>query len=69
MNLRNRLARLERAIPPPAPSLTNEERLRRFQELLAYQGNDPAMRWRRERARALLAEFRQWQQATEGRVP
>jgi hypothetical protein len=58
MTIRGRIQCLERALPKPDP-VTDEERLRRLRELLPYQGTDPAVLSRRDRALQLLERVRE----------
>jgi hypothetical protein len=62
MNHRRRLQRLE-CLYPATPSLTDAERLRRLNELLAYCGDDPDMLARQERIGQLV---RQWREQSAG---
>lgn len=61
MSLRHhqRLERLERAVPPPKPSVPHDEFFLRVVELLQYEGPDPATIARRDAARAILARAQQ----------
>jgi hypothetical protein len=69
MNLRRRLQRLE-CLCPATPSLTDAERLRRLNELLAYRGDDdPDMLARQERVVQLVRQWREERlRGREGRV-
>ena len=63
MNLRARLKALQKRCPQPRLRMTHEERCRRMQELLGYNGSDPDKLDRKARLIALLQKWRQ-----EGRI-